>query len=167
MNTTRIATEDDLELIQRLAHDSWWPTYESFLPHQQIEQMLADFYDPKALLIQMQDGHHFVLIQEGQEPFGFVSYRRLNSEAMRIEKLYLLPAFQGKGGGAGLLYCVEKQALAAGCNCLELNVNRFNPSLNFYIRIGFVIHQEVDIPYREFMLNDYIMRKSLALAANN
>lgn len=167
MNTIRTATIFDVELIQQLAYASWWPTYESFLPHQQIEQMLADFYNPQALLEQMQSGHQFVLIQQDQEPFGFVSYRRLSSQIIRIEKLYLLPTFQGKGGGARLLNYVADQGIAEGYSIIELNVNRFNPSLNFYIRKGFTIHEEVDIPYREFILNDYIMHKSLATKTND
>lgn len=163
MNVVRTATPDDLSLINRLAHAIWWPTYESFLPREQIELMLEDGYAPESLLLQMDSGHQFALIHslDTQIVFGFVSYRPSEPGVIRIEKLYVLPEFQGKGGGASLIEHVVQQAAVSGCQQLELNVNRHNPSLEFYKKKGFSIYKEVDIPYKEFVLNDYIMRKPL------
>jgi ribosomal protein S18 acetylase RimI-like enzyme len=43
-----------------------------------------------------------------------------------------------------------------------LNVNRNNiKAKQFYERQGFHIIAEVDIPYRSYILNDYIMEKVL------
>ena len=44
---------------------------------------------------------------------------------------------------------------------LELNVNRANPALGFYTKLGFEISETVDIPYYQFILNDYVMRKAI------
>ena len=80
---------------------------------------------------------------------------------LKIHKLYVLPCEQGKGTGKKLFEYLSKTAKELKVNILELNVNRANHALNFYQKMGFEIIETVDIPYYQFVLNDYIMRKAL------
>lgn len=163
MNRIRRATTDDLRIIQTLAHHIWWPTYSGFLPHAQIEKMLAEFYTPNALEAQMLAGHQFALWESENAPAGFVGFRALSSPAvMRVEKLYISPQLQGFGAGKGLLQYVAQAARGSNINLLELNVNRDNPAVSYYLRQGFAIIKEVDIPYPPYILNDYVMQKDLS-----
>lgn len=162
----------DLELIHQLAHKIWWPTYQDYLDPLQIETMLADMYSVDALLEQQAAGVHFTIWEWDEQPAGFVGFglkdapdsddsEKPDPLIMRIEKLYLLPEAQGFGGGRLLMKHVEEEARAVGATKLELNVNRHNPAQLFYRRQGFMIVQEVDIPYEGFFLNDFIMQKAI------
>jgi len=73
--------------------------------------------------------------------------------------LYLLPSEQNKGFGRILLNEVEKKVTGLGADYLHLNVNRKNPALSFYEKLGYEIIETVDIPFAEFWLNDYVLAK--------
>ena len=79
----------------------------------------------------------------------------------KLQKLYVLPTEQGKGTGKILIAEVINLAKQAKGKVIELNVNRKNTAFNFYKKLGFEIYQTVDIPYHHFVLNDYVMRKSI------
>jgi GNAT superfamily N-acetyltransferase len=73
----------------------------------------------------------------------------------------VLPSEQGRGTGKELINYISASAKKLGGNTLELNVNRGNNAQNFYLKSGFSIFQTVDIPYHQFVLNDYVMRKTI------
>ena len=59
---------------------------------------------------------------------------------------------------------VIENALDRQFDSLELNVNRNNPAIRFYVKLGFHIIDEVDIAIGSgFYMNDYIMLKDLML----
>lgn len=161
--TLRAATVADLPIIRQLAHDIWWPTYGSYLAHDQISLMLELIYSEPALLGQFEKGQYFTLALRDQTAVGFVGFQPKigQSQVMRIEKLYITSSERGKGTGKLLINHVSQRALEAGCSALELNVNRDNPATTFYGRQGFVIVDTVDIPYHGYILNDYVMRKEI------
>lgn len=153
---------DELDNISQLAKDVWWPTYHNFLPIEQIQTMLENNYSPASIKEQIKEGHHFVMLYADSFAIGFLSFHLVAAtETMRIEKLYIAPAFHGKKGGAKLLQFVTDEAKKQGATTLELNVNRHNPARYFYEKQGFSIIREADIPYGKFMLEDYIMQKPL------
>jgi hypothetical protein len=57
-------------------------------------------------------------------------------DAIRIMDIALLPAFHGRGVGTHLLGDLQSEASAAG-RPLRIHVERFNPALNLYARLGF------------------------------
>jgi ribosomal protein S18 acetylase RimI-like enzyme len=97
-------------------------------------------------------------------PIGFASYGKLEEpiNTYKLQKLYLLPSQQNKGFGRMLLNEVEKQVAGLGADYLQLNVNRKNPALSFYEKLGYEIIETVDIPFAEFWLNDFILSKKIA-----
>ncbi|SDM30801.1 Ribosomal protein S18 acetylase RimI [Catalinimonas alkaloidigena] len=161
--TLRPATLTDLSTIGMLAHDIWWKTYPGIISEAQIHYMLDAMYSEKALQVQLENGYTFLLLYEGAKPIGFVAYAPMRpDQTVRIEKIYLHPAYQGKRLGRKMIDEVATLTQRQGGKALELNVNRSNPAKGFYERCGFVITQEVDLPIGEFWMNDYIMRKELA-----
>ena len=56
---------------------------------------------------------------------------------------------------------MENEVKKLGGENLTLNVNRGNKARYFYEKVGYQIIEEVDIPYFDFILDDYIMSKSL------
>jgi len=156
----RIAEPKDISRIHLLAEEIWWPTYRDILSNEQINFMLKDMYSECALLKQMTEGAIFALAEIEGKAVAFASYSFTN-KTCKIHKLYISPSRQGKGLGKSLLDFIKNEALNAGANELELNVNRNNKALEFYLKAGFSILEEVDIPYYGFTLNDYVMHLNL------
>ncbi|MGX5688557.1 N-acetyltransferase family protein [Arcticibacter tournemirensis] len=160
--TIRVATEEDIPAIRKLAHDTWWPTYQSILSPEQISFMLDTMYSEPALKTQLQK-ETFLITKRDLEPVAFASFSCSDQEQhiFKLHKIYILPSEQGNGTGRKLISAVEQEAKKEKCRILELNVNRQNPAFHFYKKQGFKVHQEVDIPYYDYYMNDYIMRKSI------
>ena len=162
-HSLKYCTVADAELINAIAHKSWWSAYPSFIQEEQISLMLNEIYNPLALRTTIEKGIGFIIIELASNPVGFVSYtpKAGSTKIYRIEKLYLLEEAKGLGLGKALVDEVEKLAKKEGFSCLELNVNRNNPAYHFYTKQGFTMVKEVDIPYHHFTLNDYIMQKEI------
>lgn len=158
------ASLSDIPLIRSLAEKIWPVTYGPILSEGQLNYMMEQIYSDAALRNQMtQQGHHFLLVTEEEAPAGFADYSALPEPGVyKLHKIYVLPGLQGKGIGRQIIDEVIARVKSSGATCLELNVNRHNPAHNFYEKIGFTIHDKVDIPIgKGFFMNDYVMRKRL------
>lgn len=154
----------DIPLIAKVAAETWGPTYLSFISREQVEFMFGKMYTPSALENQMSLlKHTFILLFEDEQAVAFASFapRPENLEICKIHKLYITPSCQKKGYGKLLLDALSEQVKHVGHSIIELNVNRRNPAVGFYLRVGFTIAREEDIPIGDFWMNDYVMRKEL------
>jgi len=77
----------------------------------------------------------FDIILVAGQPAGRLYVARWSSE-IRIVDIALLPEFCNRGLGTTLLKNLQSEAAAAG-NPLCIHVERFNPALRFYERLGF------------------------------
>lgn len=157
----RKASTDDLNLLCKLAHGIWWESYKGILSDVQIAFMLEKMYSQASIQNQMNAGAVFIIIRQDEEAMGFASYQFTEVGILRIHKLYFLKSAQGKGLGKAVIAYVENVAKSQNAHAIELNVNRGNPAYHFYLKQGFSVREEVDIPYYQFVLNDYVMRKTL------
>lgn len=122
--------------------------------------MLEEIYSPAALLKQLEHGHTFLIVEENNKKLGFAAYSLLDgvNQVYKLQKIYVLPEFQGRGLGSGLISEVISRVRQQGGEKLRLNVNRFNSAKGYYEKIGFKVIATVDIPIgRGFFMNDYIM----------
>ena len=78
-----------------------------------------------------------------------------------MSKLYVLPTAHKQGLGKQLLQEAEQEARRQQLKGIRLNVNRYNPAYQFYLHLGFVVEETIDIPLDKYMLNDYVMFKPL------
>lgn len=159
----RQATIAEAGIIQQLAEDVWWPTYSSILSPEQMRYMLDNMYDLETIKNQMKTSSQtYLLLLEDNVPRGFASYgpRDGAPDTLKLHKLYCQVQTKGKGFGKMLLQEVEKAVIKAGKHILELNVNRNNLALGFYLKSGFFIAYEEDIDIGSgYWMNDYVMRK--------
>ena len=165
MTAVREASRDDINLIQKIAHETWYPTYQEIISHQQIEYMLDLFYSKEALLANFNEGQRFFLAEESGEIAGFTAVHHIHFETRqitRIPKIYILPIYQGRGIGNSLLQKVEELAVANGSVAISLNVNRKNLAQHFYKKAGFEIVASEDINIGcGWLMEDYIMEKNV------
>ena len=97
----------------------------------------------------------------------------MDSEGLyKLHKLYVLPGNQGKGLGKALLDFIIEEIKTGNADpdspgnktlSLRLGVNRFNPALNFYERLGFakIKEEKTDIG-KGFVMDDYIMEMKIS-----
>lgn len=160
----KLASIEDIPTIVKIAYDTWFVTYQDVISQAQIEYMFGEMYTPESIFKQMDFYKHaFLILYEADRPIGFASYGKLEEpiNTFKLHKLYLLPSEQKKGFGRMLLSEVEKKAANLAANHLHLNVNRKNPALSFYEKLGYEIIETVDIPFAEFWLNDYVLAKKI------
>jgi len=82
----------------------------------------------------------FDVVLVGGEPGGRLYVHRGESE-IRIVDIALLPEHRGGGVGTALLRDLLDEADAAG-KCVTIHVERFNPALRLYERLGFAVAED-------------------------
>jgi GNAT superfamily N-acetyltransferase len=156
------ATTQDVPLIQELTNQIWPATYLSILTQEQIDYMIAEMYSTEELTRQLHAGITFLLLWDGDHAIGFAAYDIAAAGLCKLHKIYLHPAYQGKGAGKFLINTVINNVTEAGGQLLELNVNRYNKARYFYEKVGFEICEEKDINIGNgYWMNDFVMRKVL------
>ncbi|HNB48777.1 MAG TPA: GNAT family N-acetyltransferase [Chitinophagales bacterium] len=158
----RIAFVNDIPKIIEVAAATWKQTYAPILSQEQIDFMYERMYTSEAILQQMQNGNTFLICSENEKILGFISYILREDNCICIPKIYVKPDTHGKGIGKLLLQEVEKIAQKNKLDFIELNVNRKNPAMYFYKKIGFELHEKVDIAIGKYWMNDYVLRKQIS-----
>lgn len=154
----RLATTDDIPLIQVLADRIWRSHYLPILPPGQVDYMLEKFYSAKKIEEDMASGSKFWLPAVGGVPVGFIAIAPLAENGHYfIDKFYMDNGQRGLGLGSqsfGLLAFQYPDLVA-----WKLQVNRENyQSINFYFKVGFVIETILDKPIgNNFVMNDFVM----------
>lgn len=161
MLTIRKATIKDCTLINRLATIVFPATYQDIISAEQMDFMMDWMYSPENLRKQMEEeGHVYFIASEESEPCGYVSIQQQKDDLFHLQKIYILPYFQGAHLGSKLFdYAVGYIREIHPTPCLmELNVNRNNQALQFYERKGMKKLREGDFAIGNgYYMNDYIM----------
>lgn len=161
----KVATTQDLHIIQKLAETIWPISYAGIITGEQISYMLKMMYNPQALKTQFEKGHQSIIAFTNDIPIGFASFSQKSEKefaTFRLHKLYVLTTQHTKGIGSFLLDYVCKQSKNAGGNLLELNVNKDNPATIFYHKKGFTIFKEEILEIENgYVMDDYVMVKTL------
>lgn len=165
-----IATTGDIPLIQSMAQNVFRKTYADLISPGQMEFMLDWMYSEKSLMDQiLPDGKTFFIATVDSVPAGYASIERQGDTEdgrplFHLQKLYLLPEYQGFGYGKELFGLVTGYILKEfpkGAR-VELNVNRGNKAVGFYEAIGMTRDREGDFPIGNgFYMTDYIYVKDI------
>ncbi len=134
----RVATDDDLPFVamvyastrlEELAMVDWTDEVRGqFLAHQhdaQHRHYRAHY--PEA---------EWLVVERGGEPVGRLYIEEWSRE-YRIIDISLLPEHRGSGTGSAILNDILDQARAAGKG-VSIHVERNNPAMRLYVRLGFV-----------------------------
>ena len=156
------ATLEDIPLIHELAWIVFPHTYKELLTPGQIEFMMEWMYSPVNLRKQMtEDTHTYFIAYQGDEPAGYLSIQPEGEHTYHLQKIYVLPSFQGKKLGKQLFHqAIQaiKELHPEPCQ-MRLNVQRYNTKAgDFYIRMGMkkVFEGDFDIGHG-YLMTDYIM----------
>ena len=175
----RTAGPADVPDIAELAGRIWRQYYPGIISRPQIEYMLELFYDPVRLIAEIQEQKiEYRILFENGEPIGFSSFGQEDiptqgsgnnsaedSTAIKLHKLYLLPACHGRGFGSLLLRDFESDCRLRSIGRIRLNVNKNNvKAIRSYERNGYQTADAVMIDIGGgYFMDDYIMEKRLEL----
>ena len=115
-------TVADIDTVCALAAEIWRAHYPAIISSAQIEYMLAQRYKPLVVREELARGDLWwdKLLVNGRM-VGFASYFLLrDTGAMKLDKLYVHPAYQRHGYGRMLVDRAVTMARACGCDALVL-----------------------------------------------
>jgi GNAT superfamily N-acetyltransferase len=137
----RRAQLDELPILENLARQIWPDTYAQIISQEQINFMLDWMYSFPILKQQQEEGHEFYIIATEGTDIGFMALEWIHdaqqsgSVQLKINKLYVLHAFQGKGIGRQLMEHMEETARNKGCKETILHAREI--ALPFYEKLGY------------------------------
>ncbi len=130
--------------------------YDPIIGKEQNDYMLDMFQSVEAVKEQLDHGYNYYFAKnEGQNAGFFAFYQR--EGALYLSKLYLYKDQRGKGFSRAMLEFIKEKAKELGLNRIELNVNRNNPSVQIYEKLGFTVawEEKNDIG-NGFYMDDYV-----------
>ncbi|GGF80319.1 GNAT family N-acetyltransferase [Alteromonas lipolytica] len=83
------------------------------------------------------------VVSVNDEPVGLLKYDE-SSQAITVYQLQILPQFQGRGYGGGIL---RELMSRAGNKTVSLGVLKDNPAYHLYKRLGFIVVGEDQYEY--------------------
>ena len=164
----RLAQLDELPILENLARQIWPATYANIISPAQIEFMLDWMYSSETLRQQQEQGHEFYILSTVGLDIGFLALEWVENATLKkdrelkINKLYVLHEFQGKGFGRALVKKATERAIETNCHSIFLQVNKANSAKNFYLNLGFLVREEAVFDIGNgFVMDDYIMELPL------
>jgi diamine N-acetyltransferase len=150
--------------VARMARIVWNEYYVQLIGQAQVDYMVARFQTAEAMQAQIDSGYEYFQIQQGAEAIGYAAIRFDTPDArLFISKLYLLAAHRKSGAGRKTLALIEQIARGRGAPRLWLTVNKGNPSVRAYERLGFTIAEAIVMDIGGgYVMDDYRMEKALS-----
>jgi diamine N-acetyltransferase len=155
-------TSAEITVIARLAREIWYEHYVPIIGHAQVEYMVARFQSAEAMLEQLRQGYEYFLIQQDDRAIGYVAVQPQDGGNLFISKLYLLDEARGSGTGRAAMAFIENLARERRLSRLWLTVNKGNPAVKTYERLGFHIAEAIVMDIGNgFVMDDFRMEKML------
>jgi diamine N-acetyltransferase len=141
--------------------------FEAYLSDKKsIHQLTTELKNPNS---------HFFYVYDGEDRVAYLKYNigvaqseTFPEDHMELERIYVLPDFQGRGYGAYLLRHAEQYALDHGCTALWLGVWEYNPdAIRFYERHGMRRIGQHNFTIGNEEQTDYIYLKELKQEDNS
>jgi len=161
--TFRPATAADIPLLRDLAERIWRACYVEMIGGAQIDYMLDWMYSAEKIAAELSDGVLWEIAILDSAPVGYLATTFHSAGQAELNKIYLLPARQGRGFGQQMLAHALATAAARGCTELRLRVNKSNVrALRAYDRAGFLIIESLVAEIGGgFVMDDHVLARSI------
>lgn len=158
---------EQVAAVAALAREIWYEFYVPLIGRPQVDYMLQKFQNGPAIQTQIDQGYEYFLVRR-EEPagpardIGYCAVQQQSAGAMFLSKFYLHRAARGSGTGRRCMEFIEGLARRRELSLLWLTVNKGNPSVRAYQRLGFRIAAELVMDIGGgFVMDDYRMEKAL------
>ena len=155
--------DTDFEALTALAYAIWLPHYSPLVGAEKTEYILSLRFTPDNLRAYIgATDKGLELLRVDGELVGYCSYAKHDDE-LKLEQLYLLSDYKGRGLGGLMLRHAEGRGRDFGCARIFLQVAKGNEdAIAVYLRTGFVIREAVEIDIGDgFVMDDYILEKTI------
>lgn len=155
------AVDETADTVSSLASEIWYECYKDVLTKEQIDYMLNTYHSNAMIRKEMDEGYKFVIIRDEDTPIGYTSFVN-EGDRLYISKVYLLKSYRGNGYGRKIMDIADSYAKDNNLHTEYLRVNKGNPTVDFYKKMGFTIADECksDIGNGYFM-DDYVMERKI------
>ena len=158
----KLESNDDIQQIVKLAKPLWLEHYSSIIGESQVLYMLDKFQSFSAIKSQLEDKYQYFLVIYNKTLIGYFSLQYQENSNLFISKFYLSKNMRGKGIGKFMLAHIEELAIKKAYKTIDLTVNKNNPSIEAYLRLGFIKENSVQFDIGGgYIMDDYLMRKVL------
>lgn len=160
----RLLQKHELSLTRNLAQKIWPSAYGAILSKEQLSYMLNWMYSIETLEKSFDKGNEFYCAFDNDLPLGFLELEFLSEDpnTVKLQKIYVQPSEQKNGLGTKLLQFGLIRSRNKGAKKIQLQVNRANKAVDFYLKNNFSIISEEDFPIGNgYFMNDFVMEKSL------
>lgn len=158
-----VASASDIDIVARLAREIWFEHYLPIIGQAQISYMVAKFQSAEAIAEQLASGYQYFLAGVAGQDLAYGAIRcEPEQRRLFLSKLYVLKSQRGTGLGRILLDEFERLGRQQGLHSIWLTVNKHNPAVDAYVRLGFKVTESVitDIG-NGFVMDDYRMEKKI------
>ena len=166
-----VTAAEHIAAVAALAHEIWYEFYVPLIGRPQVDYMVGKFQNAAAIQTQIEQGYEYFLVRResaaapAAEPGSYLGYCAVQQQPGRVmflSKLYLHHAARGSGTGRRCMEFIEGLARRRELSLLWLTVNKGNPSVRAYQRLGFRIAAELVMDIGGgFVMDDYRMEKAL------
>lgn len=162
-----VTTPQQVAAVAALAHEIWYEFYVPLIGRPQVDYMVGKFQNAPAIQAQIDQGFEYFLVRRGPAlaqgtDSGYCAIQQQPGRVMFLSKFYLHHAARGSGTGRGCMEFIEGLARRRELSLLWLTVNKGNPSVRAYQRLGFRIAAELVVDIGGgFVMDDYRMEKAL------
>lgn len=163
-----LTLEDDIDAVASIAREIWNEFYVALIGQAQVDYMVDRFQSAAAIREQLQAGYEYFVVDRGASPVGYMSLKPGSEPGeLFISKFYLHKSSRGSGTGRHCMEFIEHLARQRGLTRLWLTVNKGNPSVKVYERLGFRIAADLVMDIGNgFVMDDYRMEKSVGFPAS-
>lgn len=158
-----VTTPQQLDVIAGLAREIWYEYYVPLIGRAQVDYMVSRFQSSEAMAQQMREGYEYFTTERDGRCIGYCALQAQPAEgSLFLSKLYLLRDARGAGTGRVCMEFIEQLARRRGLNLLWLTVNKGNPAVKAYERLGFRIAADLVMDIGGgFVMDDFRMEKQL------
>lgn len=158
-----VQSTEEIDALAAMARDIWYEYYVPIIGRAQVDYMVEKFQSAPAMRRQVQEGYEYFLVREAGEDVGYCAVQEQPAaQALFVSKFYVSRAARGRGTGRRCMEFIEDLARRRSAKSLWLTVNKGNPAVNVYKRLGFVITAELVMDIGGgFVMDDFRMEKRL------
>lgn len=158
-----VTTPQQLDAIAGLAREIWDEYYVPLIGRAQVEYMVSTFQSSEAMAQQMRDGYEYFMTERDGQNIGYCAVQAQPEQgSLFLSKLYLLRDARGAGTGRVCMEFIEQLARRRGLTLLWLTVNKGNPAVKAYERLGFRIAADLMMDIGGgYVMDDFRMEKQL------
>ena len=153
MNTIEIrkSTVSDLETIQNISIQTFKETFAAVNTPENIANYVKERFNSEQLTTELNSANsQFYVAYSNAEAVGYLKINfgdaqteSINTNALEVQRIYVLQNFHGKNIGQLLLDEVKKIAISSGVDSVWLGVWEENHrALRFYTKNGFVVFDQ-------------------------